>query len=84
MPGKHITDQQAKLYMNDRRTHTREAAAAKAGFSTSTGARLDVDPRLPTQKRGGQVMRGCKGEGGTWNPGKDGNTDWPGWDVRRD
>ena len=37
--------------MNHRRTHTREAAAAKAGFSTSTGARLDVDPRLPTQKR---------------------------------
>ena len=50
MPGKHITDQQAKLYMNHRRTHTREAAAAKAGFSTSTGARLDTDPRLPSQK----------------------------------
>jgi hypothetical protein len=51
VPGKHITDQQAKLYMNHRRTHTREAAAAKAGFSTSTGARLDADPRLPSQKR---------------------------------
>jgi hypothetical protein len=51
VPGKHITDQQAKLYMNQRRTHTREAAAAKAGFSTSTGARLDTDPRLPSQKR---------------------------------
>ena len=50
MPGKHITDQQAKLYMNHRRTHTREVAAAKAGFSTSTGARLDADPRLPSQK----------------------------------
>ena len=51
VPGKHITDQQAKLYMNLRRTHTRETAAAKAGFSTSTGARLDADPRLPSQKR---------------------------------
>src|ERR1700757_3871318 len=51
VPGKHITDQQAKLYMNYRRTHTREAAAAKAGFSTSTGARLDTDPRSPSQKR---------------------------------
>jgi len=49
--GKHITDQQAKLYMNLRRTHTRQTAAAKAGFSTSTGARLDGDPRLPSQKR---------------------------------
>ena len=51
MPGKHITDQQAKLYMNLRRTHSRETAAAKAGFSASTGARLDADPRLPSQKR---------------------------------
>ena len=51
MPGKHITDQQAKLYMNLHRTHTREIAAAKAGFSASTAARLDADPRMPSQKR---------------------------------
>jgi hypothetical protein len=51
VPGKHITDQQAKLYMNLRRTHTRQTATAKAGFSASTGARLDADPRLPSQKR---------------------------------
>ena len=51
VPGKHITDQQAKLYMNLRRTHTRETAAAKAGFSTSTGARLDADAQMPSQKK---------------------------------
>ena len=51
MPGTHITDQQAKLYMTLRRTHSRQTAAAKAGFSTSTGARLDADPRMPSQKR---------------------------------
>ena len=50
MPGAHITDQQARLYMNLRRTHSRQAAAAKAGFSETTGARLDADPRLPSQK----------------------------------
>ena len=50
VPGRHITDQQAKLYMNLRRTHSRETAAAKAGFSTSTGGRLDADPRMPSQK----------------------------------
>ena len=50
VPGRHITDQQAKLYMTLRRTHTRQTAAAKAGFSTSTGARLDADFRLPSQK----------------------------------
>lgn len=51
MPGRHITDQQAKMYLNLRRTDSRQTAAAKAGFSTSTGARLDADPRLPSQKR---------------------------------
>ena len=35
--------------MNLRLTHTREAAAAKAGLSTTTGARIDADPRLPSQ-----------------------------------
>jgi len=51
VPGTHITDQQARLYMNLRQTHTRQTAAAKAGFSISTGARLDGDPRLPSQKQ---------------------------------
>ena len=37
--------------MDLRRTHTRQTAAAKAGFSASTGARLDADPRLPSQKQ---------------------------------
>ena len=55
MPGTHITDQQARLYMDLRRTHTRPIAAAKAGFSASTGARLDADPRMPSQK---QTTRG--------------------------
>lgn len=51
MPGTHITDQQAKLYMNLKRTHSRQTAAAKAGFSATTGARIDTDPRLPSQKQ---------------------------------
>ena len=37
--------------MNLRRSHTRQTAAAKAGFSISTGARLDADPRLPSRKK---------------------------------
>ncbi|HUD58195.1 MAG TPA: IS21 family transposase [Acetobacteraceae bacterium] len=35
--------------MELRRTHTREAAAARAGFSATTGSRIDGDPRLPSQ-----------------------------------
>jgi hypothetical protein len=37
--------------MTLRQTHTRQTAAAKAGFSSSTGLRLDADARLPSQKR---------------------------------
>jgi hypothetical protein len=37
--------------MKLRRTHSRQTAAAKAGFSTSTAVRFDADPRLPSQKR---------------------------------
>jgi hypothetical protein len=51
VPGRHITDEQAKLYMKLRPTRTRENAVAKAGFSSSTGARLDADPRLPSCKQ---------------------------------
>jgi hypothetical protein len=51
VPGKHVTDQQVRLYMNHRLTHTREAAAAKAGLSVTTGARIEADPQLPSQTR---------------------------------
>ena len=37
--------------MTLRRTHTRQTAAAKAGISATTGARLDGDPQLPSQQR---------------------------------
>ena len=37
--------------MKYRSTETTPVAAAKAGFSTATGYRLEQDPRLPSQKR---------------------------------
>ncbi len=55
LPGTHITDQQARLYMHHRRTQTRQLAAARAGIGASTGARLDADPQLPFQR---QAVRG--------------------------
>lgn len=51
MPGKPITDQQARLYMRLNKTHRRETAAAMAGFSASTASRLDKDPRLPSRRK---------------------------------
>lgn len=50
MPGLHINDHQMRLYMSYRQTLSPEAAAAKAGFSTSTAYRIEDDPRLPSQK----------------------------------
>ncbi|WP_414476324.1 IS21 family transposase [Microvirga sp. M2] len=40
-----------RLYMKLRHTDTTPIAAAKAGFSPSTGYRIDKDPRLPSQKK---------------------------------
>jgi hypothetical protein len=37
--------------MSYRRTLSAEAAAAKAGFSTATGYRIEADPQLPSQKQ---------------------------------
>jgi len=51
MPGRFITDRQHEDYMTLRPHHTRKTAAAKAGFSASTGSRIDHDPRSPSQKK---------------------------------
>lgn len=37
--------------MSSRSTHDTTVSAAKAGFSTATGYRIEADPRLPSQKR---------------------------------
>ena len=51
MPGRHITDHQMELYMTYRKEDRPALASAKAGFSTSTGYRIESDPRRPSQKR---------------------------------
>ena len=51
MPGKPVTDQQARAYMQDRLRHSQRIAAARAGISERTGRRIDADPRLPSQRR---------------------------------
>src|ERR1700736_4442801 len=40
-----------RLYMSCRQTHDTAVAAAKAGFSTATGYRIENNPRLPSQKK---------------------------------
>jgi hypothetical protein len=37
--------------MKSRQTNVPALAAAKAGFSTATAYRIEVDPRLPSQKK---------------------------------
>ena len=51
MPGRHVTDQQMRLFMTLRQTHTVPVAAAKAGISQATGYRLQADSTLPSQKK---------------------------------
>lgn len=51
MPGKPVTDQQVRAYMQDRLHHSQRAAAARAGFSERTARRIEADPRLPSQRR---------------------------------
>jgi hypothetical protein len=51
MPGFHITDRQVRRYMASRKTgHTQAASAARAGFSESTGRRVETSPVLPSQR----------------------------------
>ena len=57
MPGRHVTDQQMRLFMTHRQTHTVSVAAAKAGISQATGYRLQADPTLPSQKKSMRRLR---------------------------
>jgi len=57
MPGRHVTDQQMRLFMTLRQTHSVPVAAAKAGLSQATGYRLRADPLLPSQKKAPRSRR---------------------------
>ena len=50
MSGNRITDQQVCLYMTNRKHHSQEIAAAKAGISVRTARRVETDVALPSQK----------------------------------
>ena len=55
MPGRPVTDQQVRLYMQDRPRPSQRLAAARAGFSERTARRFEAAPRLPSQR---QIERG--------------------------
>jgi hypothetical protein len=57
LAGRHVTDQQMRLFMSLRRIHSPAIAAAKAGFRTSATYRYEKDPRLPTQKKAPRARR---------------------------
>jgi hypothetical protein len=57
MPGRHVTDQQMRLFMTLRQFHSVPVAAAKAGLSTATGYRLRSDPTPPSHKKSGRSRR---------------------------
>lgn len=51
MPGRHVNDQQVRLYMTARTTRPQATAAAMAGISVATGRRIEHDPRPPSSRR---------------------------------
>jgi hypothetical protein len=55
--GRHINDQQVRLYMRLRTDHTQITAAAKSGLSVATGRRTDRDPRAPSAKKQRRIYR---------------------------
>jgi hypothetical protein len=57
LAGRHVTDQQMRLFMSLRRNHSPAVAGATAGFSTSAAYRFEKDPRLPTQKKSHRERR---------------------------
>lgn len=44
MPGRHINEQQVRLFMTLRIAHTQQTAAAKAGISVATARRIETRP----------------------------------------
>jgi hypothetical protein len=66
LAGRHVTDQQTRLFMSLRRTHSPAVAGAKAGFSTSAAYRFEKDPRLPSQKRPPRERRRADPFTGVW------------------
>ena len=51
MPGRHVNDQQVRLYMTARIIRAQATAAAMAGISVATGRRLERDPRPPSSRK---------------------------------
>ena len=67
MTGRHITDNQMRLFMTLRQTHDTPVAAAKAGFSTASGYRIEADPRLPSQLKAPRGRRRPDPLAGIWD-----------------
>ena len=57
LPGRHVTDNQMRLYMKFRQTEGPRVAAAKASISAATAYRFEQDRRLPSDKATGRGRR---------------------------
>jgi len=57
MPGRHLTDQQMRLFMTFRQTHSTPVAAAKAGISQAA-KKLDQMAKSCKRKSQWQVIWG--------------------------
>jgi hypothetical protein len=67
LPGLHINDHQKRLFMSFRQTANTTIAAAKAGFSTATGYRVEKELRLPSQSQTPRGRRRPDPLDGVWD-----------------
>lgn len=51
MPGRHVNDQQVRLYMKLRTTRPQLSVAAMTGISVATGRRIERDARPPSTRK---------------------------------
>lgn len=57
MPGRHVNDQQVRLYMTARMTRPQTTAAAMSGISVATARRIERDPRPPSSRKATREYR---------------------------
>ena len=72
MPGRRVTRQQMRLFMEFRQGHPQRLAAAKSGISERTARRIEANRHLPASPVANYPLRrqghDCKS---AWGPGAD-------------
>jgi hypothetical protein len=67
VPGRHVTSQQVRIFMEFRHHHPQRIAAAKSGFSERTARRIETNRRSPPQAADPRPRATPDPFGGLWD-----------------